>query len=213
MEADRVRAEQQRLAQENARAAAAAQAAAQQQANRRAAQEAAAQQEAARIAAAQQRANESGREQTVGGGAPVTDRHGNAVKDSSGGIVTDRQVTVQPERDNDDSGGGGGGGGGTVICTALMNTGHISKAERDETFKDTVKLLGKRTVRGYQKWAKSQAWLVERSAIMQQIWLPMYKAWRQDIRYRLDKSTQTTLGGIAMRYTFEKVSVLLGKVL
>ena len=217
MEADRVRAEQQRLAAANAKAAAAAQAAAQQQANRRAAQEAAAAQEAERVARAQRIANETGREQTVGGGGPVTDSSGKPVtsvnsRTGQKEIVTDRMITVQPERDNDDSGGGGGGGGGTVICTALMNTGHISKAERDETFKDTVKLLGKRTVRGYQKWAKSQAWLVERSAIMQQIWLPMYKAWRQDIRYRLDKSNETTIGGIAMRYTFEKISVFLGRV-
>ena len=103
-EAARRRAEeqtrQQRAAEEAARREAARQEA------QRAAQEEARRQDEARRAEAQRRANESGREQSYGGGSAVTDRHGNAVRDSRGGVVTDRHVTVQPERD---SGGGGGG--------------------------------------------------------------------------------------------------------
>ena len=67
----------------------------------------AARQESARLAEAQRRANETGREQSVGTGRAVTDSHGRPVRDSNNQIVTSRRETVRP--DNDDGGGGGGG--------------------------------------------------------------------------------------------------------
>ena len=127
-EAARV-AEEQRLAQQAAEAAErtrreqeAARIAREQAAReeaQRAANEEAARQEAERLAEAQRRANETGRDQNVGTGSAVTDRHGNPVRDSSGGVVTDNRTTVSP--DNDD--GGGGGGGGTHCCTAAYRHG------------------------------------------------------------------------------------------
>ena len=100
--------EDQRLRAEAEKAAAAAKAAEERRQAEERSREEARQQEAARHAEAQRRANESGREQTYGGGSAVTDRHGRAVRDSRGQAVTDRMVTVQPQRES--SGGGGGGG-------------------------------------------------------------------------------------------------------
>ena len=100
--------EDQRLREEAEKAAAAAKAARdRREAEERSAREAR-EQEARRHAEAQRRANESGRDQTYGGGSAVKDRHGNAVRDSRGQVVTDRMVTVRAERDNDSGGGGGG---------------------------------------------------------------------------------------------------------
>ena len=87
--------------------------------------------EAARAEAERQenirRANEelarSNQEREDSGQAPqqgraVTDSRGNPVRDSSGGIVTDRPT----DHGGGDS-GGGGGGGGTWCCTAAMSHG------------------------------------------------------------------------------------------
>ena len=100
------RARQEELTRQQRAAEEAARREQERQANQRAAQEEARRQEDARRAEAQRRANESGREQTYGGGSAVTDSRGNAVRDSGGNVVTDRHNTVRPERD---SGGGGGG--------------------------------------------------------------------------------------------------------
>ena len=121
-EEEAARARQAELEESQRRAEEAARAEAQRQANKRAAEEEARRQEDARRAEAQRRANETGRDQTYGGGSPVTDSRGNAVRDSSGGVVTDRHETVRPQRD---SGGGGGGGDSCFSATAqfLMENG------------------------------------------------------------------------------------------
>ena len=105
-EEEAARQRQEQLAAEQRRAEEAARREAERQANLRAAEEEARRQEDARRAEAQRRANETGRDQTYGGGSAVTDSRGNPVRDSSGGVVTDRHETVRPESD---SGGGGGG--------------------------------------------------------------------------------------------------------
>ena len=122
------RARQAELEESQRRAEEAARAEAQRQANKRAAEEEARRQEDARRAEAQRRANETGRDQTYGGGSPVTDSRGNAVRDSSGGVVTDRHETVRPERD---SGGGGGGGDSCFAAGAkfLMHDGRYKEIQ------------------------------------------------------------------------------------
>ena len=145
-EAERVR--QEELTRQQRAAEAAARQEAERQAAKAAAEEEARQQEAARVAEAQRRANETGRDQSVGTGSPVTDRHGNPVRDSSGGVVTDNRTTVSP--DNDD--GGGGGGGGTWCCTAAMKQGmSISKVKELRKWHRQQSNLWQN---GYDKWGK-----------------------------------------------------------
>lgn len=142
------RARQEELTRQQRAAEAAARQEAERQAAREAAAEEARQQEAARLAEAQRRANETGRDQSVGTGSPVTDRHGNPVRDSSGGVVTDNRTTVSP--DNDD--GGGGGGGGTWCCTAAMKQGmSITKVKELRKWHRQQSDIWQN---GYDRWGK-----------------------------------------------------------
>ena len=117
-------AERERIRQEQEAAAAARLAEIEQRRVREAAEQARAEaQRQANIRAANEELARRNREREESGqaqqqGRAVTDRHGNPVRDSGGGIVTDRPT----ERD---SGGdsGGGGGGGTWCCTAAQKHG------------------------------------------------------------------------------------------
>ena len=148
-------AERERIRQEQEDAAAARLAEIEQRRVREAAEQARAEaQRQANIRAANEELARRNREREESGqaqqqGRAVTDRHGNPVRDSGGGIVTDRPT----ERDSD---GGGGGGGGRWVCSVMFHEGHWTMEEFKQMTRWSLKFAKDNPwwLGGYNRWGK-----------------------------------------------------------
>lgn len=158
---------------------------------------------AAELAASNRQRESEGRAQQQG--SPVTDRHGNAVRDSSGGIVTDRPT--------DHSGGdsnGGGGGGGRVICNELRRQGYFTKDDIITEYKYTREHLTPEHVNGYHKFAIPMVKLMRKGKLVK-FWHHIARHRLNAIRFKTGETDKRDVLGSIYGTVLEGVSWTLGQ--